>query len=178
MEGVNLNLDNVFKYPFFFRLPLSSKYTFMLQGRGSDRSKQSCLMIRPRPHHSKKKYLDISFYPQFITSIEGISYCSNCKYQVKSNSRMKISKGYLAKNRSAVHEVAKYPCSQCTYQATSKESLARHKRSVHEEVKHPCSQCNHQATTKGDLTRHQRVVHERVKYPCSNCDYQATKTKE
>ena len=32
-------------------------------------------------------------------------------------------------------------------------------------VKYPCGECSQQATSKGNLNRHQRAVHDDVMYP-------------
>ena len=92
------------------------------------------------------------------------------KYPCNQCTHEATSSGNLARHKRAVHEEVKYPCELCDHKATSKGDLAKHKRAVHEGVKYPCRQCDHKATSKGNLARHKRAVHEEVKYPCEQCD--------
>ena len=97
-------------------------------------------------------------------------FCDKCQYKVSSKAILKIHEDYfhqdkknqvlkkdnLDQHRKEVHEGVKYPCGQCSYEATSKGGVALHKRAVHEGVKYSCGECGHQFTSKGNLARHKR----------------------
>ena len=70
------------------------------------------------------------------------------------------------------HEGIRYPCNQCTYQATQKGDLQKHIQAKHEGIKHPCNQCDYQATTQGNLQSHITAKHSDNILKCDHCDYQ------
>ena len=83
------------------------------------------------------------------------NHCNQCGIQV------------LRKDDSDLHQVqegVKYPCGQCSYEATTKGHVAQHKMAVHEGVKYPCGKCDHQSSSRGNLVRHNKIVHERINY--------------
>ena len=77
----------------------------------------------------------------------------------------------MMEHRRSKHEGVKYPCDQCTYQATTRGSLKKHLQSVHEGIKYACPHCDYQATEKSSLKKHIQSQHEDTQYACSQCDY-------
>ena len=50
----------------------------------------------------------------------------------------------------------------------SKGNLAQHKRQAHEGVRYPCRQCSYQATSKENLTKHKRLYMKKSNIPAHN----------
>ena len=59
----------------------------------------------------------------------------------------------------SIHELVKYNCNKCEYQATQPQHLRNHILSKHEGIKFPCGQCSSQYSNKADLKKHLRVKH-------------------
>ena len=78
----------------------------------------------------------------------------------------------MLEHHKAKHQNIKYPCDQCSYQATTQGSLKQHIRAKHEGIKYPCPECDYQATEKGSLKKHIQSKHENISYACNECDYQ------
>ena len=70
----------------------------------------------------------------------------------------------------------KYPCNQCSYQASRKNDLSTHFKSIHEGVKYPCNLCEFETTHKGNLSTHKKVKHTGiyVKFSSNQCEFKAT----
>lgn len=61
------------------------------------------------------------------------------------------------------HELNKFPCQLCDYQATQKSHLTQHNNSVHQNIKIQCTMCGHKAAHLGHLKTHIQSQHKEVK---------------
>ena len=120
--------------------------------------------------------------PQEMSNLSIKFMCNNCGKQfmgqenlrrhiLTKHDNLQIQKTNHIQSK---HEILKYLCNKCDYQAGYQSRLKSHIQSKHEGVKYACNQCDYQATLQGNLTKHIKSKHEGVKYACNHCDYQAS----
>ena len=68
----------------------------------------------------------------------------------------------------------RYPCDQCTYNASKLSNLNQHKNSEHEGIRYPCDQCDSSFSRLSHLKRHKESLHEGIRYTCDHCTYDAS----
>ena len=84
------------------------------------------------------------------------------------------SKNTLNRHIRTAHDLIRYPCDQCEYQATEKGALKKHRWWVHSGVKLQCDQCNYQTAMQRTLDTHIKFVHEGIGYTCDICGHKTS----
>ena len=67
------------------------------------------------------------------------------------------------------HELIRYPCSRCPYQASCKRYLIRHEEGKHDGKRFKCQICNYEAKCEYTLKKHVKVTHEGLRFYCDEC---------
>ena len=90
--------------------------------------------------------------------------CNNCGKQFigQENLRRHILTKHENLNIQSKHEILKYPCNKCDYQATKKSNLTTHIQSLHKGVKYACNQCDQQFTAQRSLKMHIQSKHKGI----------------
>ena len=75
----------------------------------------------------------------------------------------------LRAHMKGTHQLIKYPCSRCPYQAPSTSYLKQHEAGIHDGLKHECKSCDYKGFTKVALKEHIKVEHEGQRFYCDEC---------
>ena len=82
----------------------------------------------------------------------GVKYdCNQCNFETTKQSNMV---NHILENK---HEIIKYSCCHCSYQAATQRKLNIHVQSKHDNIHYYCSHCNYRAPTNAVLKKHVQV---------------------